>query len=160
DLRRVRQAIIGGAILSICLYLLWELIVLGLLPSAAIVEAYHTDIDAAQALREHLGRSWIGTSGQVLAFVAIFTAFLAQPLSLVHFLRDGFRIEREHREHIGLCASALLPPLVFSILFPQLFFQALNFAGGICAVALFGVIPVLMVWIGRYRKKETSELSF
>ena len=45
---------------------------------------------------------------------------------------------------------ALLPPLILSLIYPQLFFKALNFAGGICAVILFGLLPVFMVWRGRY----------
>jgi tyrosine-specific transport protein len=45
----------------------------------------------------------------------------------------------------------LFPPFFLSIWKPDIFFKALDFAGGICAVVLFGLIPVLMVWIGRYR---------
>jgi tyrosine-specific transport protein len=37
-----------------------------------------------------------------------------------------------------------------------LFFKALNFAGGICAVILFGILPALMVWIGRYKKANSG----
>jgi tyrosine-specific transport protein len=89
---------------------------------------------------------------QGLAFFAILTSFLAQALSLVHFLADGLKINYKKQENISLCILALLPPLVLSIIYPQLFFKALNFAGGICAVILFGLLPVAMVWIGRYRK--------
>ena len=149
DVRRVRNAIIGGALLSLLLYLVWEVITLGLLPHAAIIEAYKTDADAATALRTFLGRSWIGLSGQALAFFAVLTSFLAQSLSLVDFLRDGLKLEQSQGKHIGLCGVALLPPLICSILFPRLFFEALNFAGGLCAVALFGILPVAMAWRGR-----------
>jgi tyrosine-specific transport protein len=55
-----------------------------------------------------------------------------------------------------MCLLALAPPLVLSLIYPQLFFKALNFAGGICAVILFGILPVAMVWIGRYRKQIIS----
>jgi tyrosine-specific transport protein len=36
----------------------------------------------------------------------------------------------------------------------------LNFAGGICAVILFGILPVALVWIGRYHKFKKSSYQF
>ncbi len=160
DTRRIRMAIIGGSLFTFCIYLFWQLIALGILPVSGkegIISSFHNDIDAAQSIRNYLKAGWVGSSAQILAFFAILTSFLAQSLALVHFLRDGLKINRKKREHVSLCALALLPPLVFSILFPQIFFQALNFAGGICAVILFGVFPAMMVWIGRYRKNIRSE---
>ena len=32
-----------------------------------------------------------------------------------------------------------------------------SFAGGICAMVLFGILPIWMVWVGRYRRKHPSE---
>lgn len=157
DRKRVRQAVCYGSLFAFGIYLIWEVIVLGILPIQEIHASYLADVDGAQALRKYLGSSWIGYSAQILAFFAILTSFLAQSLSLVHFLRDGLKLHKKKREHIGICALALLPPLFFSILFPKIFFQALNFAGGICAVILFGVFPALMTWIGRYRKKRLLE---
>lgn len=157
DRKRVRQAIWYGSIFAFVIYLIWEIIVLGILPINDIHASFRADIDGAQALRNYLGSSWIGYAAQVLAFFAILTSFLAQSLSLVHFLRDGFKMHKRKREHIGMCALALLPPLFFSVLFPKIFFQALNFAGGICAVVLFGIFPALMAWIGRYQKNHMLE---
>jgi tyrosine-specific transport protein len=154
DRRRVRQAIMGGSVFAFIVYLIWEVISLGILPSEQIFKGFKMDIDAAQMLQNFLASNLIGYCAQVLAFFAILTSFLAQALSLVHFLRDGFKLPKKEREQIGICALALLPPLLFSIFFPNIFFQALNFAGGICAVVLFGIFPALMTWIGRYQKKN------
>jgi len=154
DRSRVRRSIWYGSIFAFVIYLIWEIIALGILPIGDIHASFRADIDGAQALRNYLGSSWIGYSAQVLAFFAILTSFLAQSLSLVHFLRDGFKLNKKKREHVGMCALALLPPLFFSVAFPKIFFQALNFAGGICAVVLFGIFPALMAWIGRYQKKH------
>jgi tyrosine-specific transport protein len=60
------------------------------------------------------------------------------------------------RESLKICLFALVPPLVLSLLNPQIFFQALNFAGGICAVILFGILPAAMVWMGRYRRRTLA----
>ncbi|MCB1072317.1 MAG: tyrosine transporter [Chlamydiia bacterium] len=152
DRKRVRQSIYAGSFLTVVIYIIWEVVTLGVLPIRDIIHSYKIDVDAAQALRTYLGSSIIGYSAQSLAFFAILTSFLAQALSLTNFLSDGFKIKHKERENIGMCLLALIPPLAFSILFPDLFFQALNFAGGICAVVLFGIFPALMTWIGRYQK--------
>ncbi len=157
DRIRVRQAIWWGSIFTAFIYLIWEIIVLGILPPDVISKSLKADIDGAQSLKNYLESSTIGYTAQILAFFAILTSFLAQSLSLVHFLRDGFKIAKKKREHLGICFLALLPPLFFSIFYPKIFFQALSFAGGICATLLFGIFPAMMVWIGRYQKNHLLE---
>ena len=44
-----------------------------------------------------------------------------------------------------------------AVTYPKIFLQALNYAGAFGAVILFGIIPALMVWTGRYRKKLTEK---
>ncbi len=161
DLKRVRLAIWGGSIFTLCVYLIWEIIALGILPmdgEMGLVRSLKQDREASQAIAGILGSSWVSTSAQALAFFAILTSFLSQALSLVHFLADGLKVSsrKSDREHVGLCALALLPPLALALYNPQLFFKALNFAGGICAVILFGILPVCMIWLGRYRKQVSS----
>jgi tyrosine-specific transport protein len=160
DLKRVRLTILGGSLFALLVYLIWQFVVLGIVPvegTNGIVESLHNDQEASQAVSKILGVSWVSTFAQTLGFFAILTSFLAQSLSLVHFLADGLKVSYQKKENVWLCALALGPPLILSLIYPQLFFKALNFAGGICAVFLFGILPVCMVWIGRYQKKiQTS----
>lgn len=157
DRKRVRRSIYAGSFLTVVIYLIWEVVALGVLPLSDILHSYHIDVDAAQAMRTYLGSSFIGVSAQGLAFFSLLTSFLAQSLSLTNFLSDGFKVEHKEREPIGMCLLALIPPLIVSIIYPDLFFQAFNFAGGICAVVLFGIFPALMTWIGRYHKGNLSK---
>lgn len=154
DIKRIKQSIIGGALFTLLIYIFWQIIALGSLPidgDNGILSSFKKGVDAAVALQNQVNSAWIGTFASLLAFVAILTSFLAQTLTLVHFLGDGMRIKHDgHKENIGLCLLALVPPLVFAIINPSIFYKALNFAGGICAVVIFGVFPVLMVWRGRY----------
>ena len=159
DLKRVRKTIIGGSLMALVIYLIWEILVLGIVPKdgpGGLLESLRNDREASQALAAIVHSPWIKTFSQGLAFFAILTSFLAQGLSLVHFLADGLKISYKKKENVALCSIALLPPLIFSLIYPQLFFKALNFAGGICAVILFGLLPVAMVWISRYRKLSPS----
>lgn len=153
DVKRTRQAILLGVGFTFIVYILWQVVALGTLPHAVIEQSYLKDIDAAEAIKIFLGASWVGNAARVMAFFAILTSFLAQGLGLVHFLQDGFKLQVTKRENPWICLLALLPPLVFSMAFPNLFFAALNFAGGICAVLLFGIFPVLMAWKRNCGKK-------
>ncbi len=159
DIKRVRLSIIGGSIFALIIYLLWDLVVLGIVPiegEYGILKSLLLGREASQSITGILGTTWLSTFAQGLAFFALLTSFLAQTLALVHFWADGLKIKRKKKESLFLCALALLPPLFFAIIYPQIFYKALNFGGGICAVILFGVFPVLMVWIGRYYKKTPS----
>lgn len=163
DLKKVRKIILGGSLFAFFIYLIWEILVLGIIPLEGphgLITTFKLDQEGAQALAAVLKSPWITLFAEGLAFFAILTSFLAQALSLVHFLADGLKVSSEKkREPLGLCLLVLVPPLILSLIWPKLFFKALNFAGGFCAVVLFGILPALMVWIGRYRKKKSSSYT-
>lgn len=160
DIQRVKLAILGGSLFAFAIYLIWNILVVGIVPVEGphgLIETFRMDQEGSQALVAVLKSPWIAVFAQGLAFFAILTSFLAQALSLVHFLADGFKIDSSRdRENPWLCLLVLLPPLILALLCPMLFFKALNFAGGFCAVLLFGILPALIVWIGRYRKGASS----
>ena len=165
DLKRVKTTIIGGSLLSLAIYLVWCTLVLGVVPMSGehgIVSSYERGEEATAALRFALGNAQIVAFAQAFAFFAIVTSFLAQGLSLSHFLGDGFKPKQiDETQYIRknmwwLCTLALLPPMILALLDPSLFFKALNFAGGICAMILFGILPICMVWVGRYRLNKSS----
>jgi tyrosine-specific transport protein len=156
DLKKVRLAILGGGLMTFVIYLIWEILVLGIVPvegKNGLIETFHLDREGSQALVAILQSPWIACFAQGLAFFAILTSFLAQALSLVHFLADGMKVGSEKKSNFRLCLLVLVPPLILSLACPKLFFKALNFAGGFCAVLLFGILPALLIWIGRYRKR-------
>ena len=159
DLKRVRLTILGGSIIVLIIYVLWSLLVLGVVPYSGtngILDSYRQGHEATIALRAALGSSWISQFAQGFAFFAIITSFLAQGLTLTHFLADGFKVVPTRDKTRWIIPLVLVPPLIFAFVYPKIFLEALGFAGGICAMVLFGILPVLMAWVGRYRKKLTS----
>ncbi len=159
NIKRIKQAIIIGSLFTLIIYIFWQVIALGILPISGkygILQSYTDGMDAAQSIKNYVNSIWIGTFATILAFFAMLTSFLIQTLTLVHFLGDGMNIQRQKRENAYLCLIALAPPLIFAIIDPTIFYSALSFAGGICAVTIFGIIPVLMVWRGRYYKNIRS----
>lgn len=157
DFKRVRTSILGGSLITLAIYLAWSMLVLGVIPSDLIHSSYLLGEAATIPLRQVLGDSGISHFSQGFAFFAIVTSFLAQGLTLTHFLADGFKLQPKKSNLWWLCSLALLPPLVLALYNPNIFFRALSFAGGICAMVLFGILPVWMAWAGRYYQKHKSE---
>lgn len=159
DLKRVRLTILGGSFITFFIYLIWSILVLGIVPFDGvngILESYKQGAEATVALHAILGSDAITYFAQFFAFFAIVTSFLAQGLALIHFLGDGFKMDKIRNKTVYLTLLALIPPLIFALYNPNIFFKALNFGGGIFAMILFGILPVLMAWVGRYRKNLTS----
>ncbi len=159
DLRRVRLAILGGSLLALVVYVLWTVLVLGTVSLEGphgILDSYQRGEEATMALHASLGSDKIAGFARSFAFFAIVTSFLAQGLSLTHFIADGLGKLSTRKNSSWFCILALLPPLIFALSYPEVFFKALSFAGGICAMILFGIMPVFMVWVGRYKKKILS----
>jgi tyrosine-specific transport protein len=157
DLKRTRLAILYGGLFALVVYIVWDLIVLGIVPQNGdygLIASLKSGRDASVAIAGILGTSWVTRFAEGLAFFSLLTSLLLQSLALIHFLSDG--LQTKDKEPFSLMLLVLIPPYLLSILKPDIFFKAIDFAGGICAVILFGLIPVLMVWIGRYRMNLPS----
>lgn len=157
DLARVKVSVIYGSILALIVYLVWDFVILGVLPIEGVNGLAHSlneGKDAAQAIARVLHNSSISQFADGLAFFALLTALMIQSVALTHFINDACK---QRLGNIVLIAVTIIPPLAFSMYNPKIFFKALDFAGGICAVILFGIFPVLMVWRGRYQKQFVSD---
>lgn len=144
----LRSVIIIGNIIPFLFYLVWNFIILGMISDpASACKNSSLATDLLQATNQ---------SGSVLywvnafCFFALFTSFITIALSFVDFLRDAFR---KPPSELVLHAFVLIPPLLISLSYPRIFLQALSFAGGFINVILFGILPVVIIWIGRYVKK-------
>lgn len=156
NVKRLRVTVLIGSLIPLLVYLVWEAVMLGIIPiqgREGLLHALDQGEVATSALRKVVGVSWINTVAQAFALFAIITSFLAQSLSLVDFLADGLKIPKIGFGRLMLVLLTLVPPFAFAFVYPGIFIRALNIAGGFSAVILFGVMPVLMVWILRYKRK-------
>lgn len=151
--RPLIKAIVIGSSIPLAIYLLWEMLILGLVPLNGFQQALNQGEIATEALKSAVGVSWILDIAQMFAFFAIVTSLLSVALSFMDFLADGLKIRKTSMGRLFLACLVLIPPLLCSVVYPKIFLAALNYAGGYGAVILFGVLPVLMVWKGRYIQK-------
>lgn len=154
DIGRIRLAIIVGSFLPLIVYTIWQGLILGIVPTYApggLADALKQGANAVQPLKDFLQNPRVYVIGQFFAFFALITSFLGVTLGLLDFLADGLGIRKDTQGKLWLCALVLVPPLLFAISHPGIFLIALDYAGGYGCALLLGLLPILMVWSGRYR---------
>ena len=65
-------------------------------------------------------------------------------------------MRKDRQGRATICAIIFLPALGIALFNPNLFISALRYGGGTGCTLLLGLLPILMVWSGRYSKKLTG----
>ena len=157
NVKRLVTAIVIGSLIPLGLYLLWECLILGLIPPGVQVLALNNQEMATQALTDAVGINLISSLAEYFAFFAITSSFITIALSFFDFLADGLQTKKDIKGKIFLSLLVVVPPYLFSFFYPKLFLMALNYAGGIGAVLLFGLLPAAMVFKGRYQQGRKGD---
>ncbi len=159
DVKQLKLVILVGSLIPLAVYLIWELLILGIIPVEGLhglAHGYEEGIDAAQLLSKRMDGHAIGMIAQLFSFFAVVTSFLGVSLSLSDFLSDGLKIKKTRAGRTVLYALTFLPPVVFTLADPRIFFTALEYAGAFGVVVLLALLPALMTWRGRYHHRFPS----
>lgn len=160
NVRALRWAIMGGTTLTLIIYLIWQWIVLGIVPvngPYSLIKALELGEPVTQFLREHVQSEWVSAIAEYFAFFALSTSFLGIALGLFDFLSDGLKIKNEGKGKFFLSLLIIVPTFIFASYFDRIFLLALDTSGGYGDSILNGMMPVLMVWVGRYVLKFPDE---
>ena len=153
--KMIRFAILVGTSLPFVAYIIWEYLILGLIPiegSHGLLQAKALGHTAIEPLKSIFPNSPVYSIGQIFSAIALTTSFLGVTLGLLDFLSDGFRIAKVGWKKGLLCLIVYVPPVIIATTHPNIFLTALGYAGGIGSAFLLGLFPIIMVWIGRYYK--------
>lgn len=153
DVRQVRLAILIGSFVPFITYVVWQWLILGIVPTEgpnSLAEALAQGQNAVHPLKHVLNVPIVYIVGQYFAFFALLTSFLGVTLGLLDFLADGLNIQKTSQNKFWLCLLIFVPPVLFALVHPHAFLIALDYAGGFGCALLLGLLPVLMVWAGRY----------
>lgn len=156
----LRWAIVGGTTLTAIVYLLWQLVALGIVPvsgPSSLMTALEVGEPVTQFMRAHIKSQWLAYFVAYFAFFALVTSFLGIALGLFDFLADGFKIKKEKGGQILLGLLVSVPTFFFAVYLERIFIVALETSGGYGDSILNGIMPVLMVWIGRYYLRFPNE---
>jgi len=153
DKKRLRFSIVCGTFITLCVYILWQWLILGIVPvegANGLLDTVKAGRDAVHPLQFFTQNSEVYQIARVFAFFAISTSFLGVGIGLVDFWADGLKVEKQRlKMKGGLLLLAFLPPLVFALSYPHVFLSALGTAGGFGSALLLGALPILMVMKAR-----------
>lgn len=156
----LRWAIMGGTTLTFLVYLIWQGMILGIVPVSgpdSLIKALEQGEPVTQFLREHVEGNWVSMLAEFFAFFALVTSFLGMALGLFDFLSDGLKIPNFGKGKVLLSLLIIIPTFIFAAYFERIFILALDTSGGFGDTILNGMMPVLMVWLGRYVYHFPSE---
>lgn len=149
NVNTIRFAIIVGNFIPLLVYTLWNYIILGVLPKD------HSLVQNAEIITQLFQNALTMISIVVLvktfSLFAMLTSFIPNVISLVDFVKDGIRFSSniELKSDLFYVICIFIPSFIFTMTCPHLFLNLLDFAGGFVDVLLFGILPALVILMGR-----------
>ncbi|KAB2615287.1 hypothetical protein D8674_021875 [Pyrus ussuriensis x Pyrus communis] len=151
DLSKVRTAIVLGTSIPLVLFLVWNAVILGTITNVDMSSDKIMDpLQQLQATNEV-----VGPIVEVFSLFAIATSYIGFVLGLSDFLADLLKLPGGQSRSLPYLMT-LAPPVVLSLLDPEIFFKALDFAGTYGVLVLFGIVPAAMSWSDRYSSSSSS----
>lgn len=160
DVKKIRLAIFFGSSIPLVIYLIWEVVILGIIPvegPSGLIEAAALGQNAVTPLQHFVKSEWMSTFSRCFAFFALTTSFIPLALSFFDFMADGLKWQKKGSKRLLLTAGVFGVPAIIAIIYPGIFLKALGYAGGISCAFLFGLMPPVMAWVGRYIKRYPSD---
>lgn len=154
NLRTTRQVILVGTLIPLIVYIIWQALIFGIVPymgAGSLMEAKAKGLTAVYPVKEALRSPYVYILGQAFSFFAITTTLLGVSLGLRDFLADGLRLTKTPAVRLGLSIALFIPPLLVAYSYPDIFLVALEWAGGLGGAFLLALLPIAIVWVGRYR---------
>jgi len=153
NINHIRFAIIIGNLLPFFIYLIWNFVIIGMIS----VNFSNTDNTTmvTELLQHAVPTFSILFFVKAFSLFAMLTSFLPNAISFIDFLKDGLKHStyRFDQNNWILYGLVFIPPFICTLFYPHLFLQALGFAGGFLDILLFGVLPAMVILIGRRIKK-------
>ena len=154
-------ALFWGSVIPLIIYWVWQWLIIGTVPQEILAQTLEDGSSVVFALHAATGKNHFVLIGKFFAFFAIVTSMLGVSFSIVDFLGDGFKVAcRIGWKRIGLTILTFAPPLILTQLNPNIFITILGVAGGFGETFLNGLLPIGLLWKGKYRWKLTTHLSW
>ncbi|MCP4576060.1 MAG: tryptophan/tyrosine permease [Deltaproteobacteria bacterium] len=155
DQRAIRKAMFLGTFIGLIMNLIWVFVVIAALPldgpgAETVLAAFKSNQPATVPL-SHLLQSHVFTiSAMVFALLAMTAAYMANGTALTSFIRDLTQTYLHTSSKTVAAAVAFIPPLVISLVYPDVFLDAIGLVGGVGIDLIFGILPGgLLIKYGR-----------
>lgn len=158
----LKKVVLVGSLLPLLFYGVWIIIIQGLIPKEGAdglsgMMSSHTNSMLMQSISSKVNIGWVSSVANLFISICAVTAFLGVSICLTDFIADGLKMKKAGGTGILVYAIAFLPPLLIVLLSPEIFIQALNYAGILCILLLI-ILPLMMLYFGRYRLGLTDHV--
>lgn len=165
SLPKMKKAILMGCGIPLIFYLIWEFIILGLLPydgEFSLLSILNSNQDQLKLmigfLDIHYQLNRFSELVALFSFFAISTSFWGVMISLRDFIDDGLNLHQYAYHKLYAISLAFIPPILLVLLIPSGFSTFLHFAG-IIILLLYAFLPLYLVYRARYLLKLQSEYT-
>lgn len=153
NVKGIRIAIIIGNLLPFFVYFFWNYVIIGLLPDN-LSNTHDNAVIVSDLLQSVTGyAAFVVFIVKSFSLFAMLTSFLPTTLSFVDFLRDGIgkysSKNKLLRSTLFLYVLIFAPAIIITLTNKQIFLSALSFAGGFIDVILYGIMPAIVILLGR-----------
>lgn len=155
--KNIITAVIISLVFVFFLNTFWIGAVIGILPlegDAGLDYAYRHGMPATIPLDNMIDSDLFTALSVSFALLAIITSFIGVSISLKDFLRDILENTFGYTSRSLNLIFTFIPPILISLLYPDIFLDAMNIVGGVGIVILFGILPAVI-----HIKKSATRLS-
>ncbi|AXA34340.1 amino acid permease [Francisella adeliensis] len=159
DIKSIKKSILIGSLAVLIIYFIWIFLALSLIPQEGLhsyqslfIGGNNTPNGFVNEIKSLSHSDMLEIGLNVFIHIAVITSFIGVGISLMHYIRDIFAKYSKNISNLELGFLCFIPPLIFTVFYPQGFILALQYAA-IFAVIIFVYTPI---FIG---SKKTFELS-
>jgi tyrosine-specific transport protein len=143
--RVVIRAIFLGMCMGSILYIAWLIVGVGALPiingGTSLIYAFEHNLPATIPLSHMISTPVFLSFAMLFSIVALTASCIANSTGLLAFVEDLMVNSFKMTNKALHGAIAFLPPVIISLIYPDIFLHALNMAAGFGIVMLFGIMP-------------------
>ena len=151
DARRIRSCLLVGSLITLGIYILWQIATLGNIPRDAfkpITAAGGNIGDLVDALSEVADEGRLTTLLNAFANMAVISSFFGVSLSLFDFVADRFKFDNTGSGRLKTALVTFVPPTLGGVFFPDGFLYAIGLAG-LCACMWGTIVPAMSAKVSR-----------
>ena len=142
--RDINKVAVWGVTIPLLIYILWCIVVIGVVPKANLLVAKTAGQPATIPLGIIAGTS-IALLGSVFAVLSTMTSYIGFGFSLKEVYHDTAGSFKKSLKPVLATGLVVIPPLLITLFKPGAFIKALDIAGTYGGGVFVGILPVLIV---------------
>jgi amino acid permease len=162
DIKSIKKSILIGSLAVLIIYFIWIFLALSLIPQEGLhsyqslfTSGNNTPNGFVSEIKNISSSHMLEVGLNAFIHIAVITSFIGVGISLMHYIRDLFVKYDKNVSNLELGFLCFIPPLVFTVFYPQGFILALQYAA-IFAVIIFVYTPI---FIGSKKAFELSAVN-